>query len=286
MLPMARRRLLAMGFFSFLTGFLSGARAEQKRFSDIGELRKAVIEAMRREPGVASVSPDPNDPAKIFVRIGDHNSTSDITNLFNRLRAYPDEDAGDLIAQFARGVTDIPDRSVSDDNLVAVLRTEAYVAELGKMQGTLMAEPFAGELNIVYMADMPDSMSAISAEEAHGKSLAQVREIAFANVRKWLDKVVSDDQLGAATLYYVDVNTMLSPSLVLFDEFWNSIRHRYPGDVLIAVPRRDQLFIIDDNADGKALAQAVIKATLADDFAILSATLFARRNGKIVVVEE
>jgi hypothetical protein len=79
---------------------------------------------------------------------------------------------------------------------------------------------------------------------------------------------------------------MLSPTLILLDEFWTSIKDRYSGDVLIAVPRRDQLFILNDNVDGRALARRLIDITFRDDFSLLSERIFARRNGKIVVVNE
>ena len=105
------------------------------------------------------------------------------------------------------------------------------------------------------------------------------------NVRKWLSRVKSDDRLRVTTLYFIEGNTLLSPTLILLDEFWASIKGRYPGDVLIAVPRRDQLFIFNDNAEGPALARRMIDVTFKDNLNLLSDRIYARRNGKIVAVE-
>jgi uncharacterized protein YtpQ (UPF0354 family) len=115
--------------------------------------------------------------------------------------------------------------------------------------------------------------------------VAQLREVALSNIRKWLGHIKSDDQLRVATLYFVEGNTMLSPTLILLDEFWNAISSRYPGDVLIALPRRDQLFIFNDNAQGHVAARRLIDITFRDGFSLLSDKLFARRGGRIVVAE-
>jgi hypothetical protein len=79
---------------------------------------------------------------------------------------------------------------------------------------------------------------------------------------------------------------MLSPTLILLDEFWTSIADRYPGSALIAVPRRDQLFIVNDDVNGRALARRLIEVTFKEDFNLLSRRIFARRNGKIVAADE
>ena len=79
---------------------------------------------------------------------------------------------------------------------------------------------------------------------------------------------------------------MLSPSLILLSEFWTSIADRYPGDVLIAVPRRDQLFILNDDVRGSTLARRLIDVTFQDGLSLLSNKIFARRNGNIVLATE
>ena len=135
------------------------------------------------------------------------------------------------------------------------------------------------------MADLPDSMSPIAPKDVPGKDFQTVREIALNNMRRWLAKVVADNQLQLGVLYVVQDNTMLSTSLILLDEFWKSIETRFPGDVLIALPRRDQLFIFDEgDSAAKTVARRLIDATTRENFNLLSQKLYARRGGKIVLV--
>ena len=80
---------------------------------------------------------------------------------------------------------------------------------------------------------------------------------------------------------------MLSTSLILLDEFWRSIEAKFPGDVLIALPRKDQLFIFDaGDPTAKERARALINVTTQENFNLLSLKLYARRSGKIKLVQE
>jgi uncharacterized protein YtpQ (UPF0354 family) len=281
-----KRMLLAsFTFFSIIAWFKRAATAEKRRFMDIKDLREAVIEIIRRKPGVSSAVADASDPAKIIVRANEQTFTADLSNLMNRIRAYPDENPDKLIHEFTASIGDLQNRSVGEENLIAVLRDKAYVDQISKIKGGPLIEPFVGELMLVYMADMPGSMSPVARNEVL-KDLAELRTIALSNIRKWLGHVKSDDQLQVGTLYFVEGNTMLSPTLILLDEFWTSIKDRYSGDVLIAVPRRDQLFIFNDNAQGAAVARRLINITFQDNFSLLSDQIFARRDGRIVAVKE
>jgi uncharacterized protein YtpQ (UPF0354 family) len=137
------------------------------------------------------------------------------------------------------------------------------------------------------MVDRPDSMSPLAQKDVAGKDLQSLRKIALNNIRQHLTKVVADDQLKLGVLYFVEGNTMLSTGLVLIDEFWTSIEGRFPGDVLIALPRRDQLFIFEDgNSAARALARRLIGVTTRDNLNLLSQKLYARRGGKIVLVTD
>jgi uncharacterized protein YtpQ (UPF0354 family) len=166
---------------------------------------------------------------------------------------------------------------VSEANLVAVLRDQAYVDHFNKIKGGLLKESFVDGLVIVYMADMPGSMSIVTRRE-FPRDVGEAHNIALNNVRKWLSRVQSDDRLRVTTLYFIEGNTLLSPTLILLDEFWTSIKGRYPGDVLIAVPRRDQLFIFNDNLEGPALARRMIDVTFKDNLNLLSDRIYSRRN--------
>ena len=134
------------------------------------------------------------------------------------------------------------------------------------------------------MADRPDSIAPLEPEDVEGKDMASLRIIALDNQRRWLPKLVSDDSLKSGTLYFIEDNPMLSPTLLLLDDFWQSVAKRFPGDVIIALPRKDQLFLFDDNAQARIRALQLIDATFQEQFNLLSPVLYARRNGQIEVV--
>ena len=278
-----RRGLFAMALFASLAGFLRPAKAQKRRFSNMAEFRELVVAALKRQPGVESAVVDPSDPAKINTKIGDTDVTSDVTNIFGYLNAYPDEDAEAAIDRFVRALTDAHLAKASEDNLVAVLRTVEYVDQLKSPGMELLYEPLVGVLAILYMADLPDSLSPVTPKDFPDRTLSDLRGIALNNVKKWLPKIVSDGEVGSVYLYYVEGNTMLSTSLVLLDEFWLSIKPQFPGDVLFALPRRDQLFVFDaSNPQAQSVARLMIDATFKDGFNLLSDKIFERRNGKLL----
>jgi len=287
MLRFGRRALFALGLGSVLPASLRSARAKTRTFANVAEFRDLVIAAFRRQPGITSVVVDPGDPAKFRIGIGDWASTGDVTNVYNYLVAYPNEDVDKAIERFVRSNLEAKTRIVDDSNIVVVIRSVDYINYLKEKSVEALAEPLGGDLMIVYMADRPDSMSPIAPKDVPGKDFAALRKIALDNVRRWLPKVVADDRLKPGVLYYVQDNTMLSTSLILLDEFWRSIETRFPGDVLIALPRKDQLFIFDDgNATAKERARALIDLTTQENFNLLSQKLYARRGGKIMLALE
>ena len=259
----------------------------KRRFTDVAQFREFVIATFMGQQHMGAAVAHSCDSAKLKITIGEREWTADLTNIFGYINSYPDEDTDQLIERFIRSLTFAGPSMVEDDRIVAVIRTRDYIDFLLAKGLDVLFEPLCADLMITYMADQPDSMSPLTSKAVAGKDLQTVRKIALDNVRQWLPKVVSDDQLQSGILYFVQDNTMLSTSLVLIDEFWDSIKARFPGDVLIALPRRDQLFIFGDgNPAVKMLARHLIDVTTQENFNLLSEDLFARRGDKIVLVTD
>lgn len=272
-----------MSLLTTLAGWFGKADAAPRRFRTMAALRDHVIGILRRTPGITEVTPDRTAAEKLSSKVGDNIVSSDLTNLFNRLRAYPDDNPDAMIGEYIRALTQF---AQGKGSFVLVLRTEGYMTEAGKSMPNLLYDPYVGDLCIAYMVDRPDSLTPVSLDDFPDKPANDIRSEARANARQWLAKVVADTAFGVGSLYYVEGNTTLSPSLVLFEGFWTSIQPRFPGNALIALPRRDQLFVFDDTQDGKAIAKRLIEVTMKEDFSLLSSRLYARRSGKIVAVEE
>jgi len=288
-----RRKALAMTLVSALGSRIGGAAAGQPRFADVAEFRELVIAAFRKAPGVKSVVADPGDPAKLAISMNDGRTlVSDLSNAFGYLRAYPEEDVDQTIERLVRATAGEQNK-VSEGNVVVVIRTQRYTDFVAKTLKTeMMVEPFVADLMVLYMADLPDAMTPLKRQEVSElqntakPDVARLHRIALNNVRQLLPKVVRQD-MSTGALFGVKGNEMLSPSLILLDEFWESIKTKFPGDVLIALPRKDQLFIFDaQNPDGERAARAMIRVTIEDNFNLLSDKLLARRGGRIVLVPD
>ena len=274
-----------MTLLSTLSSWLGGTKAGKRRFANMAEFREHIIAAFNKRPGTRAVA-DSDDPAKVVIRMGEWSATADVTNIFGHLSAYPDENADAAIERFMRSL-EPKTEALDDQNIVAVIRNREYIDFLKAKGLDVLHEPLGADLFITYMADRPDSMAPIAAKDVPGKDLQSVREIALNNIRQWLTKVIADERLQPGALYFVQDNTMLSTSLILVDEFWRSIEARFPGDVLIAIPRRDQLFIFDEaDSRAKATAQHLIDVTTRENFNLLSQKLYARRSGEIVLVSD
>ena len=273
-----------MGLFSILSTWWP-AKAKPRSFANVAEFRQYIMAILKQRNLAEHVVADPADPAKFSMKVNGDTATVHVTNIYGHITAYPEENIDEAVERFIRSITERQNKSVDDENIVAVIRGREYVEAIGQQ---VLHEALGADLVILYMADRPDSMVPLSKADVPGKDLASVRKAALDNVRKWLPKVVADGQLGAGTLYYVEGNTMLSTSLILLDDFWKSVAARFPGDVLIALPRKDQLFLFDDdgNAGSRAAVRGLIDATIEENFNLLSPQLYARRGGKIVAVSD
>ncbi len=280
-----RRGILGMGLLAVLGACWRPVQAKLPAYANIAEFRAIIMAAFKKEPGVVSVTADPSDPAKFQVVTGAGPVTADVTNIYGYINAYPEENAEKIVANFVSSLVR-PERKVDDRNLVAVIRTKQYIDQILAGGLNVLHESAGADLAILYMADLPDAMSPVMANDMPGRDLASVRKAALNNVEQWLPKVVSDGQLGDGVLYYVEGNTMLSTSLILLDDFWKSVAGRFPGDALIALPRKDQLFLFDDRPEVRAGVRRLINATMEDNFNLLSPQLYARRAGKIVAVTD
>ena len=273
---------MVMSLAWLFLGWLGGAKAAGRKFRDIKELRTYVMAVLAKEKGVSNVTPHPQYEENVLYDLNGMKVESDLTNLFGHLSLYPEENADVTIARWFNSVKEGGNGIKVD--FIPVVRTKSYIAGITNLNRDVLVDRFLSDLQIIYMVDRPNSVSPVSLREFPGKTATAVREEAYDNARGWLNKIVSDDISGLGVLYYVEGNTMLSPSLILLSEFWESIRSRFPGNALIAIPRRDQLFIFDDSPEGRSVARKMIKVTVDEGYGVLSSTLYARRGGKFTAL--
>ncbi|HTV71196.1 MAG TPA: DUF1444 family protein [Rhizobiaceae bacterium] len=273
-----------MGIFSWLATESDDGSAGEKRFADIGAFRDYVMDALRRKPGVSAVTPDSQDPAMFYAIVEEQTWTLDVTNIYQRLAAYPEEDLDETVERFLTLTDPGEGRQLNKKNIVIVIRAQEYVDTLAQKGITVRSESLVGDLAAVFMVDLPDTMSPLIEGEMAEIAPDELRSIAIANVTGWLPQVVADHSQPPSSLYHVEGNTFLSTSLVFIDEFWKLVASKYTGDVLIALPRTDQLFVFDASSpQASEAARGLVDVTFEDGFNLLSRQIYQRRNGKLSV---
>lgn len=283
----SRRTFFAMSVLSSVLAFFGRASANEPRFPDIAAFRDRVIEAVRRQPGFVSATASADDPAKFDWQIGDWTGTSDVTNIFGYLNSYPEEDAYEIIERFAQSPSQATSPDADDENLVAAIRTTTAIGELKERSSQPIYREFVDGLAVTLMVDSPASLAWAMVDDFPGRSVEELEPIALKNLRGWMPKVIVDRPTDQLVQYIVDGNESLSPGLILLDEFWERVRSDFPGDVLLTVARRDQLFLLDvAKASNLGLARKLIDLTFEDGFALLSNRIYRRRDGKLELVEE
>lgn len=274
------REFLVMAASTILFGALGQAQAEAPRFRDLAALREIVIVEMRKRPAIIRATPDEADPSKINVETATAIGVSDITNLHGYLRAYPDEDMEAIIARYidAAVANDTP----SAANLVAVVRTRDAVEHAAASGTRMIYEPLERELVVQYMADLPNSLESVTREDFPDTSIEELRGIAISNLGAWLERVVVEDFGTTGRMYTIEGNPQITSGLLLLDDFRRTVRSIFPDDILVAIPRKDQIFVFDaTDPQAKVLAGKIIEATFADDYNLLSDRLYIMRGEKL-----
>ena len=273
-----------MGFAGWIASILGKGSAQNRKFSSFAELRAAVLEALPKYcEEVENVVEDARDPAVFSARINGKEQTGDVSNLYGYLSSYVDLETNEQIEKYVRAFNG--KRVVNRDNIIFTLRTKDYIDYIDKQFHNAIAEPFLGELNKFYMIDLPDSLSHLKRDEMPISSVSELSVLALGNIQKWLPNIEINQSIRPILLYTLKDNPLLISSMLVLDEFWVSIEQAVGPDVYFAIPRRDQLFILDaTNSDVVPTLRKVVEYTFQANFALLSHGIYRRRNGKLEVV--
>jgi uncharacterized protein YtpQ (UPF0354 family) len=281
-----RRTVFSMGLFAVFSSLVKIAFANEPDFQDVSQLRSYVIEKLKAVyPQISGISLDPDDNAKFQANINDYDIRADVTNLFGYITNYKEEKSSIQIDRYVKALSFQFNANV--DKIVFVVRSSEYVSALNAEDVEFVTEPLAADLHVVFMADGADSMIPIRIEEMIGKDIIEIKKDARENVINWLPKLVTDNSISPIRLFYIEGNTMLSTSLILLDEFWQSLSSDGPKNYYFAIPRRDQLFLLDsENEDALPTLRYLVELTFKDNFNLLSSNIYSYDGGKIDKVRD
>jgi len=280
---------------SFLKKLLGRKRSKPDQ-SDLpidATLRERVIHELAQACPGLEFSAAPDDPAKICAT---ENKTElamlDISNLAGQIRAYSDMDIDASVTRYvnAFAASQNPETNLSDDTIYPALRPMDYVKAVKAENPDIVTAPFHGDLHIIYLADNPDSMQAVSEQDLEtgtitARSPKALGERALQNLHQWLPRLVCDSTQQVMHLYYVKDNPLLTSGMALLPEFWQLLERRHGSEFLFALPRKDQLFVFEPSFHKQlTAAKMLINATWEDNFNLLSPMTFKWVDGEIEVL--
>lgn len=147
----------------------------------------------------------------------------------------------------------------------------------------VLSEPFNDELSVVYVEDRPVSLRFLTTRDDVGDRV-KLPELALANLRRLLTKVEMAG--GEDGIFIADTGGNYEASLLLSNRLWSSGQIKVDGEIVVAVPIKEALFVTgSQNQKGIARLRA-LAAELATGPYALTTALFVYRDGKFVRFEE
>lgn len=270
------------------TMFEQTNRERQEGKISISEFRDQVLAKMQQQAPDISVVKNAEDVAMLDVSTSDGTEGQcTLTNFYENFILF-DGAQEEAIQQVVDGILVAvrPEPDVTPSNLLPLIRTAAYLGETPDEMRKSISQPFCGELYEVCMVDLPTALRGLQKSDLEQLQIDAPLATARENMRKFLPAMFKTDDLGFADLYSIEDQGHLAPSLILFDEFWERVEKDYPNGCIIALPRRDQLFLIDlSDPNAVENAQHLVRVTFADNFNLLTSELYVRKAGVISILD-
>jgi hypothetical protein len=170
--------------------------------------------------------------------------------------------------------------------IVPVIKDKQWLAEIqnglraqgGQTIPDFAVERFNNELIIAYAQDDPVRMRYLTTAELAGEDRVALRALAVENLARLLPKI---EMQAGPQLSVITAGGDYEASLLLLDGLWSGGQIKVDGDIVVAIPARDMLFITGsrNRAGLKALRELAAKAVVEESHPLTS-TLFVYRNGR------
>ncbi len=167
--------------------------------------------------------------------------------------------------------------------IVPVIKTHAWLAELRNTLRPQDAEPVAEVLNaelvVVYAEDSRSRTRYLTSAEIV-EDRKTLRALAVQNLKRILPKI--ELRQHGDTFAVVTAGGDYEASLLLLDEMWSGEQIKVSGDIVVAVPAKDVLFVTGSrNRKGLKAVRAMIPEFSKGPHS-LTEKLFVYRAGKFV----
>lgn len=179
-----------------------------------------------------------------------------------------------------------PKTPFSLDQVVPVIKTQAYIDELLRITGqeevNTLYEKYNSELYIFYARDLENSISYITKEEAVELNL-EISNINGLAIDNLLNRV-SIERHGELGYYMVTAGGDYEASLILASSIWTKENFQVEGKIVIGVPSRDVVLVTgSENESGIETLRSKINEIHSTGSYVISNSLFILDNGKFEV---
>jgi uncharacterized protein YtpQ (UPF0354 family) len=265
----------------FLFAFCGASFAEPLTSTQFTERFVSALQAEMPKAKISAAS-----ELKISVRRG--GGTLAEVSLDNAYRSYQADPGrfAELVKAYVLALAE--DHSTARTTLdrariVPVIKTHAWLAELRNTLRPQHAEPIAdvfnAELVVVYAEDSKGRTRYLTSAEIV-EDRKTLRALAVQNLRRILPKIELRQHGDAFAL--VTAGGDYEASLLLLDEMWSGEQIKVSGDIVVAVPAKDVLFVTGSrNRKGLKAVRAMIPEFSKGPHG-LTEKLFVYRAGKFV----
>jgi uncharacterized protein YtpQ (UPF0354 family) len=137
----------------------------------------------------------------------------------------------------------------------------------------------AGELVVVYAVDNAKTMRFLTTRDDIGDP-AKLDDLAVGNLKRLLPKIEME---GADEgLWLISAGGDYESSLLLFDGLWSGGQIKVDGEIVVAVPAKDALFVTGSHNHSAIARMHAVAGEVAQGPYGLTSDLFVYRDGKFV----
>lgn len=214
-------------------------------------------------------------------------TTSDLRNAYNVYRLNP-QDLDGILAKYAGLLIDILHAGdappLDRARIVPVIKTQRWLdgvrQEMTTPERQPLTEPYNSELIVAYAEDRPSSIRYLNGHDDVGDR-AKLHDLALSNLHRLLAKI--DMRPGGDGIFLVEAGGDYEASLLLADSIWSSGQFQVDGDIVVAVPAKNALFVTGSrNRTGLKKLRAIAAEIAAAPYGLTPA-LFVYRGGKFEV---
>jgi uncharacterized protein YtpQ (UPF0354 family) len=256
------------------------------------ELTREFIAAAKRSAPTVQIE-EKGDPELRVTTSGNVSSTVFLNNCYQEWRQSPPEQRASVIQQYLEALMVPPTSKTSGidrTRIVPIVKDKAWVHEMAdslRQRGAkkipeLVTEDINDQLCIVYAVDGEKTIAYLTPDELResGIARAELKHVAIENLRSVLPDVSARGDNG---FYMIVAGGNYEACLLLLDSIWIHPPFHVDGDIVIAVPARDLLFVTGSNdAAGLAKLRSAARKTAAESAHRLTSDLFVFRDGHFV----